>query len=236
MSLPSIDEETARIWIDQMVANELNEAERMVLIQWLEGSQERWRDLGLAFLEAQVWGNCFAKLESETRVAPSVIAVPVETRRRHKMGVVLLIAASLLFTFFCGFKWAQLNSVDRWANQSAELSGEAGSLAQQSGSLADTVPRPAATSSTSRLQQLTFEIEGYGNSAGTREKIRVPMQAIASIPQAHDRVERVMRSFEDRGFAVKTEQRYLPATLPNGKTVMFPVDRLMASYVGETVY
>ena len=237
MNASQIDSAMARIRIDQLVANELCETSRAELIQWLEESKERWRDLGLAFLESQVWTNSLAELESRPSVSTPILVPESEPAEysMKRMIVGLILAASLMLTFLGGVKWAERPNIN----------GDTGSLAHvndgavERSKTADNDKQKAAPRENLAAQSPvnSMEINAYlKNASGALEKVRMPVTAAVSASRSAADSERTMRWLEDHGFAVSTEQRFLPATLPDGREVMLPYDQVRAKYVGKTVY
>ncbi len=233
MSLPPIEQASIREWLDQLVANELNEVQRAELFRWLEAETERWRDCGLAFLEAQTWASAFGELETTAPRQITIPSAPLKASPLAGMGKGLAIAVSLLLTFFCGTKWTEYRNVSKPPTQF--VTNTASTTEDATKMEIDPTDRPTDQPSMVPSTHPVLEISAFRrNPAGKIEKVNLPVTAVES--NSRHSPTKIKRNLEDRGYAVKTEQRYVPATMADGRKVMLPFDQIVADYVGKTVY
>jgi hypothetical protein len=208
--------------IDRLVSGDLSEPDRRSLIAWLDEEPVRWRMCAIAFLEAQTWQQA-----TEQAVGNALRGVPAsqdsgfrvqkEFRRAPILWPQFLAVAGLVLLAFVAGAFAARN----WSRsspplpqlaQSAQVSG------QSSGPVLATVS--LRTNLDPRLQaQLTLPVE----------------PADDSLPTASSISDYVRKQWERRGYELSEETQYLPATMPDGRQVMVPVNKIRVRLKGMPV-
>ena len=220
------------VQIDRLVSGDLPEPDRRSLLAWLDEEPTRWRACAIAFLEAQAWEQATA-LPGERRPAAATREgeAPAEplvqssgfgvqddkSNARIAWTQWLAIAGLLLVAFGAGAlsAWSWLPGSEP-PPQFAQLKTPA--QARPSGPQLATVS--VRTNLDPRLQtQLTLPVE----------PAEATPAAVSSIP------DYVRKQWERRGYELVEETRYLPAKMPDGRTVMVPVNRVQLKFKGIPV-
>jgi hypothetical protein len=218
--------------IDRLVSADLPEPDRRSLLAWLDEEPARWRACALAFLEAQTWEQAAAcpeepRVRGATRegeapanpwVQGSGFGVQKDGGNAKTAWVHWLAIAGMLVVAFAagaaiGVRWIP----DRTAPPQFAQPGST-SPARSPGPLLATVS--VRTNLDPRLQtQLTLPVEPAD----------APLATVSSISE-YDR-----KQWERRGYELVEETRYLPAKMPDGRTVMVPVNRVQLKFKGIPV-
>jgi hypothetical protein len=195
--------------LDRLACGELDQTARGELLAWLEADPRRWRQCGLAFLEAQNWSEALSAWPAAgenargtvraTRLPPSS---PIA--RRALYGAAL--AACLLVAFGLGL-----------AASRSFLAPESKAARAMASDSAHPAPRHQAN------QQLDAV------NPSDRPRVAVARPAI-DIP------DYVRRQWERRGYELSVERRYLFGRLPDGEPIVLPVERIQAQFVGSKIY
>jgi hypothetical protein len=243
--------------IDRLVSNDINESERTQLLNYLESNQQHWRDVGVAFLEAQAWEQSFATQSLDaifneaklvTKTEPQ-IAGPKSDMDETKVRAVaerklegskshgkslLKLAAILLFAFGLGSltmhtvsnKYLTVALEDRSTTSVEHPDVEKQISPQESRWVWASVPwsDPQIPIAGVRLQ-IPVCISG--------ENASKPILATASMPiRLSDYDKQIMSR---KGLEVSTSQRFVNATLPDGRDIAIPIDRLVAKQIEPRV-
>jgi hypothetical protein len=218
---------TMQAQLDRLAAGDLPENEREALLAWLDEDIARWRACGLAFLESQLWEGAFACGSASPRRSalnePRQAVSPNVARRDRSRVSMLTLAAAASIAFAGGLAIAQWlpRDSDRPAHRIVE-----GNLPRDvapsppeapTGPLLATVPvRMNSDPRLPLMLQLPVSTEPAEGSA-----------AEGSSVSDYDR-----KKWAKRGFEVHEERRLLPATLPDGRPVVVPVNKVRLEYRG----
>ncbi|HUE75127.1 MAG TPA: hypothetical protein VMP01_29935 [Pirellulaceae bacterium] len=223
-----------RSQIDALVCGELSEPERGKLLTWLDADVARWRQCGLAFLEAQMWeealeaeGSGFGVQGSEGGQGaearghePDAGVQATSATRGKRWAASLVVAAASIAAFACGLLLQELRlGPQPNAQPIAESSRPAQEPLAMSGLLVASVP---------------VNDGPLGSIAAT---LQIPVRPVdaASLPAVSSVPDHVRKQWERRGYELVEEQRYLPARLPDGRPVMVPVNEVKMKFVGKPV-
>jgi len=209
--------------IDRLVSGDLPEPDRRSLLAWLDEEPNRWRACALAYLEAQAWEQATAATrEGEAPAEPWVRGSGFRVQKDGENAKTawlhwLAIAGMLVVAFAAGTAVRVRWIPDRAAPPQFAQPGST-SPARPPGPLLATVS--VRTNLDPRLQtQLTLPVEPAD----------APLTAASSISE-YDR-----KQWERRGYELVEETRYLPAKMPDGRTVMVPVNRVQLKFKGIPV-
>ena len=234
-SLPGTDAIATQI--DRLVSGDLPEPDRRSLLAWLDEEPTRWRGCALAFLEAQVWEQATTR-EGEAPVEPCVGTVTQgsECRVQESGGWIqparatswsstanwLALAGALLVAFAAGTLAGQRWFAGPWLKESSPPVETI--TAEQVPAAPRTRPLLATVSVRTNLDpRLTAQVQLPVEPAAE------PLAGASSISE-YDR-----KQWERRGYDVVEETRYLPAKMPDGRTVMVPVNRVHLKLKGTPV-
>jgi hypothetical protein len=183
--------------LDRLVVGELPENDRRSLLAWLDEDAGRWRACALAFLEAQTWEAATAGWPATMKAAPAPMS-SLQNPASLSWQRLLTLAAAAAVLFFAGHWSARL-----WRPVAAPQR----EAPQSQGPLLASVPVRTNPSLPARLQ---IAVSPVADTAP-------PTPALSD----YDR-----KQWEKRGFVVEEELRYLPAKLPDGRSVLVPVKKL----------
>jgi hypothetical protein len=219
--------------IDRLVTGELPEHDRRSLLAWLDEEPTRWRSCALAFLEAQAWeqaatstntdepsfrrgacaalgheeGSGFRVQGSEGKCSRSDHSPPTTHHSQASSRHWLAIAGAALLAFALG-----LASARQWP----ALTPTGGNLAQ-----------PGEGQATSPLEPLLATVSVPTNlDPRLTAQLTFPITEAEDAPLSEPISDYVRKQWERRGFELEEETRYLPAKLPDGRTVMVPVTKV----------
>ena len=217
----------AQVRLDALVAGDLPDDERRELLAWLDADAKRWRNCGLAFLEAQLWresleeGSAFRVQGSgvEERKHALSSATRQGTPRSWIAPLVFLTAG--IAAFVCGL------FVQDWRQGRAARDQPIAAAPRP----ANDVPLPQADL---LVASVPVRNGPLGDIAATLQIPVRPVDAAAtdvgsSVPQ------HVRKEWERRGYQLVEQRRYLPARLPDGRQVMVPVNEVKMKFVGKPV-
>lgn len=227
--------------IDRLVCGELNGARRRALIGWLEEEPRRWRTCGLAFLEAQVWGETcgpWTGVEAEPSVtgqsAPTTAAAPAAriSARRNRSPGRIVAAACVLFAFGLGFGVRDFVGTGQPQSQPS-MAGAAKSSASSAPTAVHDLNRPPPVEQPI-LASLDVRTDG---GFGPLSSIHIPVVPSDSeaARAANEIPDDLRRQWERRGYKLSVEQRYLFAKLPDGQSVVVPVAQVQANRIPVNV-
>jgi hypothetical protein len=210
--------ETVAAQLDRLAAGDLPEPERRALLAWLDEVPARWRACGLAFLEAQVWEQAIGGGQREGEaLAPDIRAEPrvqgsgfrVQEKRdiaARPWATWLAIAASLLVAFVAGVL-AGRGAESAPARENKIIAA-----------IGPTIP-PG-------LQLATVSVK-TNLDPRLKAQLTLPVEPADQPPAPAPAVSDYDRKlWERRGYELVEEVRYLPAKMPDGRTVMVPVNHV----------
>ena len=216
--------------IDRLVSGDLPESDRRSLLAWLDEEPTRWRACALAFLEAQVWeqatafaaGKYEARLRegeapAEPRVQGSAFSVQLSTQYGQRSWTSWLAIAGAVLAAFAAGALAGRGSINLPPLRSETTIARTDSNPTLGPQLATVSVRTHLDPRLTAQVQLPVE--------PTTEQL-----AGASAISDYDR-----KLWERRGYEVVEELRYLPAKMPDGRTVMVPVNRVHLRLKGTPV-
>jgi hypothetical protein len=207
--------------LDRLAGGDLPENERSALLAWLDEEPARWRACGMAFLEAQMWQEAAtaspAPASAIPAPQPAVSAPPAKRRERWHVSM-LALSAAVAVAFLTGALAA------RWLPP--------GGAAPRHLIVEQSIPAPGDK------QPLLATVAVNSPNTNLPLMLQLPVttgddgQQVAGASPISD-YER--RMWERRGFEVIEELRYLPARLPDGRTVMVPVNKVQLKFKGTPV-
>lgn len=230
MSQPdrAIDE---AVW-DRLVDGQLNPAEYRHLLGLLDERPTLWRRCALAFLEAQAWQRDLAEfavptepLAAHSAERPKPVAGEhIESAPSAGLRLLFALAAAVVAAFALGHWSASL-----WPT------------AQGEPPVAHSVPprlelpgagdaSPPITRAANLRENLTLTVPGE-NGQQSRD-VEVPLVAMeeATGPWLNEQGSAipadVLQTFRRLGHQVKQEREFVAVSLPDGRQVVVPVDRL----------
>jgi hypothetical protein len=233
--------------LDRLVDGELGANERRQLLAAFDDEPGAWRQCALAFLEAQSWGWQLSRMATEPIVAQvsagatsldaaGALAEPVAhdgwaadviARTRTTALWSAALAASVLIAFLLGTRVVDRHEPAPLVAESTKEKVPAGV-----GSQNETTPKTsdqlaAAQPAADRpIEVLTFK--PYGRD----EAIEVPLvpsseQAVLAEAGKPSEISGALASqFARDGFVVELQQRLWPMELPDGRSVLVPVEEV----------
>jgi hypothetical protein len=224
--------------LERLVAGELDETDRALVVDWLDADAGRWRLCGLAFLEAQTWSETLGGWTSEptsgraATVSPIAVQRPQERRVHTRMRTAVL-ALGLLIAFTAGLmaRGMLASPGTNHVLPDAEVVEN-----RPPGPGANTVETAAPDEPLMATVSLPPGAPGIPAA-----EVRFPVvkgdvlgpDRRPVLPQIPDSVR---RQWERQGYQFDAERRFLLARLPDGEQVAVPIERLLVSYVGNKVY
>ncbi|HLJ12269.1 MAG TPA: hypothetical protein VKU82_13830 [Planctomycetaceae bacterium] len=215
--------------LDRLVCDELDEPSRARLLSWLDEDATRWRACGLAFLEAQTWS---AALERSPSAAPggsqascSRPPTPGAVNGSRQAISTGLTAAAVCLAFFLGLAFRSGEPSLNRESETAALNSRAPESNDPSLTLGKIALPPEDEPILAAL-----DVQAGGRS-GPATAIRIPVVPAAldaSQPARQPGVipDYVKQQWQRRGYNVSLERRYLFARLPDGQSVVVPVEKL----------
>ena len=206
--------------LDRLVAGELPESERRSLLAWLDEDISRWRACAVAFLEAQTWEAAASgwPLEKATAaVCAEQTPVLHSARSKRQSGFVGLLAlsAALAAAFLVGALLGR-----QWPageNRSGPI------VVEQPEKIPGKSPNPESRGAVLATVAVRSNLQ-----PGVPLQLKLPVTtADHSVDAGAVAISDYERSqWEKHGFEVVEEQRYLPASLPDGRRVVVPVKQV----------
>lgn len=211
--------------LDRLVDGELGVEERRALLAALDDEPGAWRQCALAFVEAQTFGWQLSRIANEPIVAQqaSLRGEPA-TSRRGRFAWPLTLAASVLVAFLAGQRLTDRSGLPPEiaggavkADTSRSAVNDPQALAQADG--AD----PADTARTLS----SFTLRPYGGD----DSIELPLvESDVAAMNAAGRSSAVSgalaQQFQRDGFEVDRQQQFWPVELPDGRSVLVPVEEM----------
>jgi len=222
------------ILFDRLVDGELSEAERRALLESLDARPQGWRRCALAFLEAQSWRGDLGQLAEKRQAFAAATKSPAPTVPSQRTTIRaaaqwLALAAGLLVAFKFG-------SLERGPTLPI-----AAGPASTNDQLVNTppTPGPATPDVTKPADALNLWVR---DDAGNMRRVRVPLVDEGSLDpelglQFQTGVPDDVRDrLEDQGYAVKSQRKFAPMWLDNGRQMIVPVEDTKIVPVSNRVY
>jgi hypothetical protein len=249
--------------IDRLVTGDLDDADRMVLLRWLDAEPPRWRRCALAFLEAQVIRESLA--ECSEKPAPALgahgtIDVSPATQRRAGDGDsdskapsspprartnpprrAAVAAAALLLAFTLGWaggkSWPAANVAVSPGPTGGDTLAERHSQ-KQADPTAPPSPSPFTASFAPDASHRTPVVRIRTGDGPDARQIILPVAekpALQDVAAAARQVipDYVRAQWERQGYRVVEDRRLMPLKLADGRNVVMPVSRVTLNYVGR---
>jgi anti-sigma factor RsiW len=200
--------------LDRMVDGELGPDDRRALLAALDDEPGAWRQCALAFVEAQTFGWQLSRIANEPIVAQQTTpqAAPA-TRRRGWFAWPLTLAASVMVAFLVG----------------RNLPAPSGKLPEVAGDAIQNTAAPETAIAGDGERRLTsVTLQPYGSE----ESIELPVidsddAAAANAAERSLAVSGALaQQFQRDGFEVDRQQQYWPVELPDGRSVLVPVEEM----------
>jgi hypothetical protein len=218
--------------LQRLVDGVLTDAERTDFLQSLEGRPEWWREVALAFVEEQVWGETVGSAQPgpEKVLPPRPAGRGASTVTRAARWVSL--AACLLIALGLGFGAGQW-----WPRGTSPQPKPGPARAAAVLNVDDAAPtaETLASEETSLPQQLEIE---YGDGP-SRQSLTVPVVHESQIggrvwhdPYAAE-FERLNRELASRGYQLEWRTEYLGGNLRGGSQVVVPVRAIALRHRGQ---
>ena len=239
-----------QIEIDRLVDGELDDESRRQLLSTLDTRPNGWRQLGLAFVEAQTLQSELRDwAESETaahaancttgRVAG---ALPGESSQKVS-GVVfaLAMAASFLVAFVAALWWRGPQEPAGAGFRQAASSGAADAVTRrQSLTVAQDAVEEIVSDHVEPWHSNTSVADTTGDD--TQRPIEVPVFAVGSagdnwqteIGSALPR--HVVESLQRTGYRIKSQKDFHTIKLPDGRRVVIPVEQVEVQFEGPQIH
>ena len=205
--------------LDRLVDGELGTDDRRALLAAFDDEPGAWRQCALAFVEAQAFGWQLARIAQEPLVAQESAQRQAASppRKVGQMAWPLALAASVLIAFLVGRQAAvRQNAVPEMAGDNTNITAaEVASVdspptAEHDGELASVTVHPYGSDDAIELPLVESDDAVAAKAAGRSSAVSGAL--------AHQ--------FQRDGFEVDRQQRYWPMELPDGRSVLVPVEEL----------
>ncbi|MFO0790830.1 MAG: hypothetical protein U0805_15340 [Pirellulales bacterium] len=234
------------ILFDRLVDGELTSAERRTLLASLDARRDGWRKCALAFLEAQSWREHSRAILAEPQpAAPASQSVqtvdadkesPAPTTTDQRISIKsasawLAIAAALLVAFRVG-------SMQR--GNTNQVAGATPNDHQ----VATTPPNSPPAPQVNRVPKNPSDALNLWvrDDSGQLRRVRVPLvDANALDPDLGLQFQTgvpddVRNQLQQQGYAVKSQRKFAPMWLENGRPMIVPVEDTKIVPVSNKVY
>ncbi len=192
--------------IDRLVGGELPEDARRALLLRLDAAPDGWRQCALAFLEAQMWRESFAQLETAAS-AERPMPAPVMHASKSKLGRRLaqwsVLAACIAVAFVLGWSTKPIPSTPRSA-QTQVVAIE---------------PAPGPEFSRTNVSDTPVE----------RAKTTDPIEK-------NPLVDSVVAYYERQGYAPERQKRVVTVKLEDGRERQVQAEEVRLRFVGDRTY
>ncbi len=224
--------------LEQLVASELDEADRARVIDWLDADPGRWRLCGLAFLEAQTWSETLGAWMSEERTQVALTAPQISDRSaRPRRGLTVARTTALVTAVFVAFT-AGVITRGMWTSPGTNHDSST-AVSEDNDASVPVAERVESSSDAGPLMATVALPPGATGVPAAEMRFPVvkgdspPQHDGSNLPQLPDYVR---QQWERRGYKFDAQRRYLLARLPDGEQVAVPIERLLVKYVGNKVY
>ncbi len=230
--------------LDRLVDGELPAGEYHVLLQQLDREPSGWRECAMAFLEAQALQQEFCSLQdnmSERIVARQLdIERSIDDSQATRLArVALAIAATIAIAFASG-AWWQSGQPTKQDFVAPEFANNAHVMPRPShADVRQPIDRDLPHRQGVPTEHLTFVVD---RANGQSDRFELPVY------EANDRVARellqdrspmpedVERELRNSGFNVRSQRKWTPVRLRDGRRAFFPVDQLDITPVSRSTY
>ncbi|HUG91270.1 MAG TPA: hypothetical protein VML55_10575 [Planctomycetaceae bacterium] len=227
--------ETAGL-LDRLVSGDLDEAGRRRTLAWLEDDPQRWRQCGLAFLEAQVWSQAMdgwcAEEPSRRIAAPAPLSAPPRRSRPAVTSRAILVSCAVA-AFGLG-----LVAGEAFRRPARPMDDAQTQAVEPRGADSRTSEAPAQHSPSKAPILASVPVKPFGS--GPSASVQIPVVPAGPEADAEPRSsgipEHVRREWERRGFRIDSQRRYVLARLPDGEQVAVPVEHINVSPLPTQVY
>ena len=220
--------------VDRFVDGELSDAEQRDLLATLDTTDEGWRKLALAYVEAQTWGDEFGTL-----VAPAVptglaapVAEPAKTASlapsSQTLKLVLAMAASFLVALVIG---RQFRGEDDTPGQPT-LTSFVEAPATDGGEPA-LVHSAIPIESTTDANLLAAPVVPNGPNAVPIFSVGSEPGQVGASPAIPSNIEDLLRRLRHR---VIRRRSLVPVEGEDGRPVLVPVEDIEVEYLGDEAY
>ncbi|MCS7303968.1 MAG: hypothetical protein NZ602_02510 [Thermoguttaceae bacterium] len=235
--------------LDRLVDGELSEAEQRQLLHQVQNHPDGWRQLALAFLEAQTWrqempflvpgASAFSKPPMPRTEQPGLGAPSTHRPRRIPIGAIVTLAGGLLVAFLGGYLLR--DSALRLGNKaptgfvvqggSADRGGEQGGDGFQVPGQKE-VLEPLESFPSFGWEYVTLAADTGPD--GIPEVVRLPVfsppsrSSSSTIPTSIP--EEILQILRRWGAEVSHSWYFVPLRMENGYQVILPVEQVELSY------
>lgn len=218
--------------LDLLVDGELDDARRRELLLKLENTPGGWRNCALAFLEAQSWRQELGAVVGEKpATAPRTTAVRSTGRWSRTLIGTAALAASLALAFALGSWYRGGQGVNDPRSPGEDLVQDGGKS-------------PASVAADDPALRQLLDADGYmtlalgGVADGESEHVRVPVAKEGFDPTKWEQPVELPRDLlaelQSNGQTVRQQRRYFPVPLPDGRSIIVPMDELQIVPVNRT--
>ncbi len=223
--------------IDRLVTSELDEADRLDLLAWLDAEPTRWRQCGLAFLEAQALRESLAPGAGDVGVAASSAARPPYALPASRPMIIAAAVATIAFVL----GWALGHRAPTPADNSGMVAAD-GSPRESSATspvVSAGTPSVAPVRISAPVGRVTLVRVRVGEGANARELV-LPVLGGTAGDASWERTpgpvpDYVRRQWERQGYRVTERRQTVPFKLADGRQIDLPVEQVMLTFVGQPV-
>lgn len=227
MNINDFNKQKLDLLVDRLVCGELDEDQRFELLTYLEHKPEYWRQVGIAFMEAQSWTEAMVPERPENRLKihqAQIITASIDPKsrtNRKRWNWIPLIAAMCLISFTFGWLFKNVSEGD--GNSESNIAKEVTSspITRSDELVWATID--------SRVMLIPIQ--------GARVQVPVRMedgkiQPGSFSPEISDYE---MAQFRRQGIALKPEKKFISGKLPDGRNVAIPLDGYVATHTPQVV-
>lgn len=219
--------------IDRLVDGELDDDGRRQVLASLDYTQDGWRRLALAFVEAQTWREDMGDLLQPADTSPlPAWRVGQTTRSPRPWMFVLAMAASFLFAFFLA--WMFRGDEPRNAGPPHIVGTTPAETVRVEDLTEPREPKPAIEGLADAGDSPDVsKFDDWAHVAADADTaIDLPLVMVGNDGDPWDRVERpalpprIRQLLERLGHRVQTRRDLIPIQLPNGQRGVVPVEQV----------
>lgn len=212
--------------IDRLVDGELSDDDQRELLQAVDNDPARWRDVALAFLEAQVWSRELKNIGSTSDVQPR--NVPLAERSSGSIygwAMSLLLAAAAGALLAIG--WDHLTSNSRSlptdpAIASDEAEGRNSMAIPDDGPLLEAIAQPPQP-----VGDATF----FVSTGGDRQQMQAPVFSASDFGNSWQTTATslpadIEEALNESGRPWTRDRELIPIQLDDGRHVIVPINRI----------
>jgi hypothetical protein len=217
--------ETMQLWIDRCVDRELDDEQQRQLLTWCEEHPGAWRDLALAFVEAQAWGHAFKQWSSE-RTHQNATKIRRATMTRVTPWFWLSAALLVCTVSLVGYQMSQQSGPAHPVSSTGHTAESASPDAAQ-----DSEP-----STPKGKADAIYMLVDDEQRDGVRP-VQIPLIDLAEIDSVrmvpNQSTHRdVWKQLQQSGHRVTHQRIWYPVGLDDGRQVVLPVDNYEVQLTG----